>query len=86
MRIVQFRRHLDGYAVRVTDAGDISVLGKQKGFTPLMVVKHVLHSGRRKCYNTISAEFLCRTINSLTLAAWKKKVWGILKYRKYKVR
>jgi hypothetical protein len=86
MRIVQFRRHLDGYAVRVTDARDIAMLQRRRGFIPLMVVKQVLLIGRRKCYNTISAEFLFRGINDTTLTAWKEQVWGILKYRKYKVK
>lgn len=86
MRIVQFRRHLDGYVVRVTDARDISVLNRRKGFIPLMEVRHVLRPGRRKCYNTISAEFLCRNVGEMTLAAWRKSVWGILKYRKYKTK
>ena len=82
MRIVQFRRHLDGYAVRVTDARDIARLQGKKGFVPLLVIKQILYTGRQKCYNTISAEFIFRAINDTTLTAWKKQVWGILKYRK----
>jgi len=86
MRIIQFRRHLDGYAVRVTDAKDIALLQKQVGFLPLMLVKQILQVGRKKCYNTVSAEFLYRDIKARTLTEWKTEVWGILKYRKYKMK
>jgi hypothetical protein len=84
MRIVQFRRHLEGYVVRVTDAHDIAILRKQKDFAPLMVVKHVLHKGSRKCYNIVSAEFMVSDTKSKTINTWKKQVWEILKYRKRK--
>jgi hypothetical protein len=86
MRIVQFRRHLATFVVRVTDTRDITVLQAHKDFTPLMVVKHILKSGRKTCYNTISAEFMFQAPDDVTLAAWKKKVWAILKYRNYKVK
>ena len=86
MRITQFRRHLDGYVVRVTDAQDIVVLHKHKDFIPLLTVKHIIKSGKKKCYNTLSAEFMFRNPKCVTFSGWKKQVWGILKYRKYKVR
>ena len=84
MRIVQFRRHLEGYVVRVTDARDIAILHKQKNFTPLIIVKHVLHKGQRKCYNIVSAEFMYQGVQRPTLSSWKKQVWEILKYRNSK--
>lgn len=83
MRIVQFRRHLTGYAVRVTDSKDIASLSRRKQFVQLMVVKQVSSAGKREKLTVISAEYLCPT-PKLEFDDWKKHVWGILKYRRYR--
>lgn len=83
MRIIQFRRHLGFYVVRVTDSKDIELLTKHKAFSTLMVVKQKPYKNPKGPKTIISAEFFGSNIKVDTLKAWKEYVWSVIKYRKY---
>jgi hypothetical protein len=78
MRIVQFRKHLGLFVVRVTDPEDIKVLGNHPQFSLLLCVEEMSKLGDVK---VLSAEYSGEETKGLSFSEWKQKVWSIIKFR-----
>jgi hypothetical protein len=84
MRLVQFRRHLDGYCVRVSDAADIATLKSTPGFEELVTIRELSKCGDRTKALLLSCEFYSKPPDVDSMDQWRTWVWGILRYRKRK--
>ena len=81
MRLVQFRRHLDGYSVRVSDLKDIRALRGAEGFKELMTIRERV-KGPKAAYTMLSTEFYCKPHKVSNIDEWKRHIWKLLRYRK----
>lgn len=82
IRLVQFRRHLDGFAVRVSDPKDVGVLRRNAAFSEVAVLTEITSGGKRSAPTILSAEYYSNKFAVASLDEWKVLVWGLLKYRK----
>jgi len=79
MRLTQFRRHLDGYSVRVSEKSDIKKLRATKGFEELATVL-ARDKGSSGPYTLLSTEFFCKPAKVNNIETWKAYVWNIIGY------
>ncbi len=77
MRIVQFRKHLDMFVVRVTDAQDIAILSANPQFKLLLRVEEETVSGPR----ILSVEYIGITDHGVAFEQWSKDVWRLIGIR-----